>query len=212
MQEMLGERPMDVTVRTMEEAVCLVIGREEFRTLMADDTELIQGMFSMASGGGPVGIPQWVAKGTGGATAAHPDLTPVEKVFLISGNPFFGGVGGEEVQSLGSIAAVVRLEAGTVLSEEPDPPSVYVVAAGGITLDTLPDEPASEAGPTDAAGIRHTLTGSPPGRRVSVLSEGLALRIDRDDLFELLAQRPDLLRQVLGAASRSWAAKQAAPA
>ena len=34
------------------------------------------------------------------------------------------------------------------------------------------------------------------GRSAEVLRSGVALRIDRDDLFDLLGQRPELMRQL----------------
>jgi hypothetical protein len=192
--------------------VCLVLGSEELRTLMADDIDLIQGMFRIASGGDRVAPSDWVSRAGPGVAGPVSDLTPVEKILLFSNNPFFAGVAAEEIRSLVSIASEVRLREGAVLSAETDPPCLFAVASGEIALSAQSDDPAHIAGPNDAAGIRHTLTGCCPGRRVSVLSEGIALRIDREDLFELLAQRPDLLRKVLGAASRFWTATQAASA
>jgi CRP-like cAMP-binding protein len=40
------------------------------------------------------------------------------------------------------------------------------------------------------------LSGQPLGRSADVLRGGTALRIDRDDLFDLLGQRPELMRQL----------------
>ena len=40
------------------------------------------------------------------------------------------------------------------------------------------------------------LSGRPLGKAAEVLRSGVALRIDREDLFELLGERPELLRQL----------------
>jgi CRP-like cAMP-binding protein len=41
------------------------------------------------------------------------------------------------------------------------------------------------------------------GRRARVTREGLALRIDREDLFDLMSQRPELLRRLFGYMSQA---------
>ena len=48
----------------------------------------------------------------------------------------------------------------------------------------------------DIIGSLGMLSGQPLGRSANVLRSGLALRIDRDDLFDLLGQRPELMRQL----------------
>jgi hypothetical protein len=51
----------------------------------------------------------------------------------------------------------------------------------------------------DVVGIYDTLAGTHIGRRARVVGAGRALRIERDDLFDLFGQRPTLLRQMLRA-------------
>ena len=40
------------------------------------------------------------------------------------------------------------------------------------------------------------LSGRPLGKSAEVLRSGVALRIDRDELFDPLGERPELLRQL----------------
>jgi hypothetical protein len=55
----------------------------------------------------------------------------------------------------------------------------------------------------DAIGVYETLAGVPLGRQARVLQNGLALKIDRDALFDLLADRPMLIQEIFGALFRA---------
>ena len=46
------------------------------------------------------------------------------------------------------------------------------------------------------------LSGQPLGLAATVVEPGIALRIARDDLFEVLGERPELLRQIFAAMFR----------
>ena len=82
--------------------------------------------------------------------------------------------------------------------------------SGEITLESSSGEPELTAGANDAIGVEQTLAGIGLRRNASVTHDGTALRIDREDLFDLMAQRPDLLRQLFSAVSRARAVRTAA--
>ena len=48
----------------------------------------------------------------------------------------------------------------------------------------------------DVIGSLSMLSGKPLSKRADVTRSGVALRLDRDDLFDLLGERPELLRQL----------------
>ena len=60
-------------------------------------------------------------------------------------------------------------------------------------------------------GVYETLAGAAIGRRAVVASAGRALRIEREELFELLGQRPELLQQLFGALFRAPAETDVRP-
>jgi hypothetical protein len=76
------------------------------------------------------------------------------------------------------------------------PAEVRLAAA---KLSTMP---AIVVGPHHAVGIRETLARVPLTLRARVTRGGTALRIDRDDLFDLLGQRTSLLQQMFAALFR----------
>jgi CRP-like cAMP-binding protein len=103
---------------------------------------------------------------------------------------------------LASIAAEVRLRKGAKLFAETDAPTLHSLVTGEISLESPGEGSTILAGPNDAIGIQHTLGGIPLGCSAHVLQDGTALRIDREDLFDLIAQRPDLMRQLFAAMCR----------
>jgi CRP-like cAMP-binding protein len=58
------------------------------------------------------------------------------------------------------------------------------------------------AGPGDAVGLCQMLAGIPLLRQGRCLEDTRFLRVDREDLLDLLMQRPDLQRQLLGSLFR----------
>jgi CRP-like cAMP-binding protein len=83
-----------------------------------------------------------------------------------------------------------------------DRPALYVIVSGEVTLTPSGDAEELAADEGDAVGVYQTLAGVPIACEARVLHEGTALRIDREELFDLLSQRSDLLQQVFGALFR----------
>ncbi len=199
LRHVLEERPQCETVRTVSPAVCLVLSGEECRSLLADDTELVQGLFRMLCGPEGAAQAQIVFKETldqGRAIAPDQGWTPIEKALILKNIPVFSGVSAEEMPALAAIAEESHLEKGAVLFVESEPPAIYALVSGGISLESASGQPALEAGPNDVVGVSHTLAGFGLGRKAHVVCDGTALRIGREDLFDLISQHPELLREL----------------
>jgi hypothetical protein len=108
----------------------------------------------------------------------------------------------DEAIALAAIAAETRLTAGKDLLTEDDRPAIYALISGGLSIQRAAEAPII-AGPTDVIGIYETLAGIDFGFHARVRQDGIALRIDREDLFDLFVQRPALLGQVFGALFKS---------
>jgi CRP-like cAMP-binding protein len=206
-QELLEGRPMLETLCTTEPTVCLAVSGEEFRSLLADNTELVQGLFRtlwrpwQAGGGRAVFSGRHPEKGM---TAINGSLKPIQKVFVLESIPVFSDVSAEEMLRLASIVTEVNLEEGSILFSRAGSPAMYAVLSGELTLESFPDKSALTAGPYDVVGIYETFAGIPPAYHASVSRPGTALRIERDDLFDLLSQRSALLQQLFSALLRSY--------
>ena len=204
-EEALDGCLMAETIKTKELTVSLGLGHEQLRTLLADNTDLVQGLFrtlaerrSARPGFIRTDSETDLAQLTG-------DLTRIQRVRALQAIPLFSEVSATELLYLAAIAKQIPLEAGAVLADETGPFGLGIVLSGGVAL-TAPDrpEPVAQAGPGDAVGVYETLAGLPSGTQVeklqlTVTAAGSALQIERDELFDLLSQRPDLLQQIFAA-------------
>jgi CRP-like cAMP-binding protein len=203
-QEVLEEKPMAESVRTTDITVCLTLTMDETRTLLSNNSGLIAGLFKMlCRESAQTG--RMVVKGHPAPTTkalVRVDLSPIEKGLVLRTLPPFSNVSPDEILALAVIATEVPLTAGSVPFMEAGRPSIYALISGTVSIETRTGSTV-QAGPSDVIGIYETLAGIEFEVRASVRESGVALRIDREDLFDLLSHRSALLRQVFGALFRS---------
>ena len=219
--EVLDGRPMRETIRTLETSVSLAICGEDNLTLLADNTDLVQGLFRTIAERSSTAMERLVVKGKAGGEIARlggGGLTPIQKVLALQKVPVFARVSGGEMLHLAAIAREVPLQEGELLSGEGDPPVLLVVLSGELALHSSEEhEIVQTAGPGDAVGIYETLAGverSAIGRdplRLVVVHSGAGLRIEGEELFDLLGQHPDLLQQLFAALFGTAAAAPFSP-
>ena len=209
-QEVLeGRQPREV-VRTSTPVVCLALGREECRSLLADDSELVQGLFRMLcheDESEPARIVFKAGWNESKTLVPGQGLKPIEKAMILKSIPVFSGVSAEEMPGLVAIAEEVNLETGTLLFGESEPPAIYALVSGELSLESPAGGPALAAGPNDVVGVYHTMAGFSPGRSARVMRNGTVLRIGREPLFDLISQRPELLQQLFSVVFRARAAR-----
>jgi CRP-like cAMP-binding protein len=197
--EALQGQPMREGLRAGARAVTLALSVDDLRTLLAENTDLVGGLFvtlcDHASGAG-LGLvqpsaapPRDVGRGAGEGVRA------VEKVLALERAALFARLSPDEAAQLAEIARTVQLIAGASLFAESAPPAIWILLSGGITLRS-PEGTTTEVRAGDVLGALPTLAGRPLGQIATVSADGVALRIDREDLFELLGERPALLRQL----------------
>ena len=167
-----------------------------------DEVSLLAKLLTAESASAGARLMSKGARGGEIARLAAGGLTPVQRVLVLGRIPLFSRVSAEEMLYLASIVREVTLVAGQTLVEEADPPALCIVLSGEVSLEAPTGTRAGEpvvAKPGDAIGVFETLAGVSIGRRANVVSDGIALQISHDDLFDLLAHRPALLRQFFGA-------------
>jgi len=204
-EEMLDGTPMRATVRAADVAIALSLTREEFLTLLSDNIELAHGLFKMlldargrASWGRAMSgrIPPEITR------LAADGLQPIERVLLLQSSPLLEHATAEQLLRLATIARQVDLVEGTVLFGETENPAIYTILAGELRLDA-PGEPALTLEPGATVGIYEALAGVPAGVRVTVTKSGTALRLERRELFDLLADNIDLLQGIFAGLLRA---------
>src|SRR3990170_7595843 len=199
-QDVLKGTPIQSSAVSETESIALVMPAEEFRTLLAANIELAQGLFRMLLG----------ATGNGGGTApaartssvryehrAAP-LKTVEKVMYLQTVPILSHATAEELYEVAAIAREIGLVETETLFSAGAPASIVLLLEGTIELSSAAG--ASERVESGACiGVRETLAGVSFLDTARVVAPGRALQIDREPLFDLLADRMDLLQGVFSA-------------
>ena len=194
--EALQGQPMPETVKTTEVAVTLALTTEELRALLSDNSDLVTGLFATLAES--VSSPDVPVHPTGAATElqhiATGGLSAVDKVLALQRVPIFTRVSADEMRHLANIAVAVEMQHGSVLFAESAPPALWLVLAGEVALNGSGAAVTASAG--DIIGSVFTMAGRSLDRSASVRQSGMALKIEHDELFEVLGERPELLRQM----------------
>jgi ATP:ADP antiporter, AAA family len=200
-QEVLEERPMVASVRAADLTVCLTLTSEEIQALLADNSNLVPGLFQMLCRDSQTGRAVVKGRQSPFALPSSGDFNSIEKGLVLKTIPVFSQVSPDEIIALASVATEVKLTTGSDLFTEADRPSIYVLISGEVLIEGL--ESPIVAGPSDVIGIYETLAGMDFGFHARIRQNGIALRIEHEDLHDLLVQRSALLRQVLGSLFRN---------
>jgi hypothetical protein len=171
---------------------------EELQTLLADNTDLVSGLFTTLSDSidemrAPV---EATRAGVEFEQLAGSGLSPVEKVLALQRVPLFSRVSADETRQIADVTQTVAMKAATTLFPESSPPALWVILAGEVSMAGPADAAAITAGAGDVIGAINVMAGRQLGRSADVLRSGVALRLDREDLFGLFTERPELLRQI----------------
>jgi CRP-like cAMP-binding protein len=195
-ENMLEGRPLRHAVHTVDRAIGLTLGAPEFLTMLSDNIALAQGLFRMFRN--TPGARHWRSVYTPPPNAEPAilrslPLQPLEKVLLLRQNPLLERATVNQLLELATITREVTLTAGSLLFTETDPPALYHMLNGEVRLEHDAAEPIL-AGPGSTIGGLETLAGVSLERRAIVMREGEAMRLDRDELFDVLADHIDLLQ------------------
>ncbi len=213
--EALQGTPMRRTLRTMDVAVTLALSAAELRLLMADNTALVRGLFTTladkvspetASNLQSTGARRELEElGAGG-------VSPIEKILALQRIPVFTRISAEEMRSLANITHTVEMVTGELLFPESAPVALWVILTGEVALSDTSEGGQVMARGGDIIGSLCMLSGRRLNYSAAVLKNGFALRIDREDLFDLLGERPDLLSQLFEGMFRIGSDAERAPA
>jgi len=202
--EALQGQPMHETMRAEQVAVTLALTIEEFRTLLADNTDLVTGLVATLSDRDPESVApvQSTSAGAELAALAAGGLSPIEKVLALQRVPLFRRASVEEMQHVAAVTSTVTMTAGVTLFPESAPPALWMILSGEVALNRPSSTVPTRARAGDIIGFVQMLSGHPLGLTGTVVEAGVALRIARDDLFDVLGERPELLRQMFAAMFR----------
>jgi AAA family ATP:ADP antiporter len=201
--------PQRATVKASGIAICLSLVNEQFLGLLSENGELAEGVFKMmldTHGGTLWGEVLRNVTHPPSMTRLGDGLQPIEKVLILEEMPVFSRASGEQLAALAGITREVKLTEGEVLFGAGDAPAIHIVLEGELALEPMGGGEPLSAGPGDATGVYETLGGlTSTAWRGHVVRGGLALKVEREALFDLLADQIDLLQGLFSALQRQSA-------
>jgi ATP:ADP antiporter, AAA family len=195
-EEMLEGSAVRHRITAVDRAVCLAFGGDQFLTMLSDNIVLAQGLFRVLLETPAVQRWRTVHAPRPGVELIAPrgdTMQPIEKVILLKQSPALARATMNQLLDVAGIMRETPLVRDAVLFTETDAPAIYYVLSGGVRLEADGTE-AIDAGQGATIGLPETLAGVSLGRRAVVTREGQALRVDREDLFDVLADNIDLLQ------------------
>lgn len=204
LREVLGGSAMRVTARAVVPSVGLVLEPDTFLTVLSNNVDLFKGLARMllastAAAGSPTIVRAAAGRPLRSRLREPGSLTAVDKALVLRDVPIFARASAVELAEAVAIAREVVLAPGSRLFSEYDPPSMYVVLSGELLLAQADGGDTFKAEAGDIVGAYAPLAGESAGWRADVLQAGIALALKRDQLFEVLADRVELLQSVFGA-------------
>jgi ATP:ADP antiporter, AAA family len=189
-EDVLQGTALRSTVRAIEPTVCFRIAADDFMTMVSDNVLLAQGLFALLLANDRPRLP-FAAPPPMPADHASPGA--VHAARLLRQDPLLSRASAAQLLALTAVAPEVPLTVGTVLFDVGTPPAVYQIIQGEVVLEHTGASPATApAGAT--IGVADTLAGTTSGWRATVTRDGRALRLDRDELFSVLADHVDLMQ------------------
>jgi CRP-like cAMP-binding protein len=189
-EDVLQGTTLRSTVCAIEPTVCFRIAADDFMTMVSDNVLLAQGLFALLLANDRPRLP-FAAPPPMPADLASPGA--VHAARLLRQDPLLSRASATQLLALTAVAPEVPLTAGTVLFDVGTPPAVYQIIQGEVVLEHNGASPAiAPAGAT--IGVADTLAGTTSGWRATVTRDGRALRLDRDELFSVLADHVDLMQ------------------
>ena len=203
-QEVLEGTAIRQEARARKDSIALVMPAEEFRTLLSANIELAQGLFRMLLEESHDDRPPSRSRPS---SRVNPlpltdPLKNVDKVMYLQTVPVFARATGDELFELAGITREVDFEADRVLFTEGHPSSIWMLLTGTVAMESARSDAAATLAAGDCVGVRETLAGSDWSWRARSTSPLKALEIEREALFELLANQMGLLQGIFGAIYR----------
>ncbi len=154
-EEVLEDRTFADSARTIEPSICLHLTVEEAKTLLADNADLVQGLFRWLLDHPAFQHDRIAIRGerpAGLAEAVPGDLKPIDKALVLQRVTLFARVPVDEQLALTAIAREEALVPGATLVLPADDPAICLVLDGRVRVEDG-GQPAIDLRPGDALGV-----------------------------------------------------------
>lgn len=201
-EEVVEPCPMRYTARTAGPTRCLDLSAGHVFALLAENPGLTQGLLRMLLDNPVLGAWRTVLKSEAAAEVARNsphDLTPLDVVRVLREIPLFSCAATDELLQVARRVRQIPFRAGSRVFSEGDPSAICMLLSGKVSLERPHHSTCIVAEPGDTMGIYETLVGITAGCQGRVIEPGVALRLDREELFDVLTTHVGLLRDLFSA-------------
>jgi CRP-like cAMP-binding protein len=125
-------------------------------------------------------------------------LDLVERALALRAAPLFGPLTAEELLPVAELCTEVALAAGARLFAQGElGDSLYVITAGRVRVER-DGKSVAELGVGECVGELAALDWEPRSATVHAVEATELIRLERDDLFDLLGDHPEIVRALAG--------------
>jgi CRP-like cAMP-binding protein len=197
-EELLEGSPMASTITSAGRVITLVLTNDEFLALLSENVELAEGIFRLLIHSHQLGAGHTLIHGTVTPELkerAAAGLQPVDRMLLLQSSPLLAHATAAQLWRLSAIARPVTLAPNSEPIARGGEAAILIVLGGSLSVEG-PDGQSATATAGDVIGLYETLGGERFDAKLTTLTTVTALRLERDSLFELLADHTDLLQGV----------------
>ena len=196
-EELLEGSPMQSTVVAAEPSITLSLTNDEFLALLSENVELAEGIFRMMIESRHLTAGNTLIRGTlppDVKAGAEEVLRPIDRVLLLQSSPLLAHATATQLWRLSAIARPLSAAAGKELIQRGGEAAILIVLSGLVKVESADGVETADTG--DVIGMYETLAGGKIDATVTAETAAHLLRLDREALFELLADHTDLLQGV----------------
>jgi len=125
-------------------------------------------------------------------------LSTIERVLFLKSADIFSAIAGEDLIPVASVAEEVSFQVGETFIRQGEPGDcLYVVVDGEASVEARGVGQIAVHGPRSVLGEMAILSGRPRSADCTAITDIIALRVDRNDFLDLLAERPPLALGVI---------------
>lgn len=129
-------------------------------------------------------------------------ISTVEKVLFLKTIDLFRQIPGEDLVRVAQIAEEVRFEAGErIITEGELGDSLYLLLAGRVSVEKK-GKRVTELGERECVGEMAILDSEPRSATVGALGPVTALKIEREDFYDLMQEKADIAQGIIKVLTR----------
>jgi CRP-like cAMP-binding protein len=125
-------------------------------------------------------------------------LSTIERVLLLKGADMFKAISTEDLVPVARVASELTIAAGETWIHEGEPGDcLYVLVSGEASIEVRGVGPVATRGPRSVIGEMAVISGQPRSADCVAITEITAVRVSREEFWELLYERPPLALGVI---------------